>query len=105
MAGSKQDAETVSAFFHDMRGLGLGDPALVVSDGAPGPIMAIETCFPRSARQHCLAHRLRYLAAQFPEDAWREVKARVHAVHQAPSRTITRGLAKGVAEEFGRGLL
>jgi transposase-like protein len=32
---------------------------LVVSDGAPGLIRAIEECFPRSARQRCLAHRMR----------------------------------------------
>ena len=57
MAGSKEDAETVSAFFQDMRRRGLGDPLLVVSDGAAGIIKAIETCFPRSARQRCLAHR------------------------------------------------
>ena len=40
----------MSAFFQDMRGRGLGDPLLVVSDGAPGIIKAIKTCFPRSAR-------------------------------------------------------
>ena len=50
MAGSKEDTETVRAFFQDMRGRGLGDPLLVVSDGAPGIIRAIEECFPRSAR-------------------------------------------------------
>jgi putative transposase len=55
MAGSKEDTETVRAFFQDMRGRGLGDPLLVVSDGAPGIIRAIEECFPRSARQRCLA--------------------------------------------------
>lgn len=43
MAGSKEDAETVTAFFQDMRARGLGDPLLVVSDGAPGVIKAIET--------------------------------------------------------------
>jgi transposase-like protein len=57
MAGSKEDAETVSAFFQDMRARGLGDPLLVVSDGAPGVIKAIETCFPRSARQRCRSAR------------------------------------------------
>jgi transposase-like protein len=31
MAGSKEDAETVSAFFQDMRSRGLGDPLLVAS--------------------------------------------------------------------------
>ena len=41
----------------DMRRRGLGDPLLLVSDGAAGNVKAIETCFPRSARQRCLAQR------------------------------------------------
>ena len=61
MPGSKEDTETVSAFFQDMRNRGLGDPLLATSDGAPGIIKAIETCLPRMARQRCLAHRLRNL--------------------------------------------
>jgi len=104
MAGSKEDAETVSAFFQDMRARGLDDPLLVVSDGAPGIIKAIETCFPRSARQRCLAHRMRNLAAKVPEDQWPEFKARVQACYQAPSRAIARDLAKGVVAEYGRDL-
>ena len=36
MAGSKEDAETVTAFFEDMKRRGLKDPLLVTSDGAPG---------------------------------------------------------------------
>jgi transposase-like protein len=104
MAGSKQDAETVTAFFQDMRARGLGDPLLVVSDGAPGVIKAVETCFPRSARQRCLAHRMRNLAAKVPEDQWPEVKARIQACYQAPSRAIARDLAKGVVADYGRDL-
>ena len=100
MAGSREDAETVSAFFQDMRRRGLGDPLLVVSDGAPGIIKAIETCFPRSARQRCLAHRMRNLAAKVPEDLWPEVKARVTAAYQAPSRAIARDLASGVLADY-----
>jgi transposase-like protein len=60
MAGSREDAGTVGAFagqsihridacsgsLQDMRARGLGDPLLVVPDGAPGVIKAIETCFP-----------------------------------------------------------
>ncbi len=49
---------TVSYFIQDMRARGLGDPLLVVSDGAPGVIKAIKTCFPRSICQRCLAHRM-----------------------------------------------
>ena len=100
MAGSKEDAETVSAFFQDMRSRGLGDPLLVVSDGAPGIIKAIETCFPRSARQRCLAHRMRNLAAKVPEDLWPDFKARATAAYQAPSRAIARDLAEGLVADY-----
>ncbi len=68
MAGSKEDVETARAFFQDLRNRGLGDPLLIVSDAAPGIIRAIEECFPRSARQRCLAHRMRNLAAKVPTD-------------------------------------
>ena len=100
MAGSREDAETVSAFFQDMRRRGLGDPLLVVSDGAAGIMKAIETCFPRSARQRCLAHRMRNLAAKVPEDMWPEFKARATAAYQAPSRAIARDLATGVLTDY-----
>ena len=73
---------------------------LVVSDGAPGIIKAIETCFPRSERQRCLAHRMRNLAAKVPEDVWPEFKVRAIASYQAPSRVIARDLARGVVAEY-----
>jgi putative transposase len=95
MAGSKEDAETVSPFFQDMRARGLGDPLLVVSDGAAGIVKAIEVCFPRSARQRCLAHRMRNLAAKVPDDFWPEFKARAAAAYQAPSRKIAPERSRG----------
>jgi putative transposase len=101
MAGSKEDAETVTAFFEDMKRRGLNDPLLVTSDGAAGIIKAIEICFPRAARQRCLAHRMRNLAAKVPEDAWPEFKVRVQAAYQAPSRAIARELATGVVADYG----
>jgi transposase-like protein len=90
MAGSKEDTETMRAFFQDMRARGLGDPLLVVSDGAPGIVRAIEECFPRSARQRCLAHRMRNLAVKVPTDLWPEFKARVSACYQAHRRGRSR---------------
>ena len=77
MAGSKEDAETVTAFFEDMKRRGLNDPLLVTSDGAPGIIKVIEVCFPRASRQRCLAYRMRNLAVKVPEDVWPEFKVRV----------------------------
>lgn len=76
------------------------DPLLVASDGAPGVIKAIESCFPRSERQRCLAHRMRNLAVKVPEDVWPEFKLRAQAAYQAPSRAIARDLAAGVVKDF-----
>jgi putative transposase len=102
MASSKEDAETVTAFFEDMKRRGLTEPLLVTSDGAPGIIKAIEVCFPRAARQRCLAHRMRNLAAKVPEDVWPDFKARAQAAYQAPSRAIACELAAGVVADYGR---
>ncbi len=46
------------------RRAGLASPLLVVSDGAPGLIAAIEQVFPRSLRQRCVIHRLRNAVAK-----------------------------------------
>ena len=82
MSGSKEDYETVSAFFQDMRGRGLGDPPPAVCDGAPGIIKATGTCFPRSERQRCLFHRMSNLAAKVSRDeAWPGVPAGRPAPH------------------------
>ncbi len=61
--GTKEDTASCREFFHDMRRRGLPDPLPVASDGAPGLIRAIEECLPRSARQRCLAHKMRNLAS------------------------------------------
>src|SRR5207237_1198310 len=80
--GTKEDTASCREFFQDLRRRGLPDPLLVVSDGAPGLIRAIEECFPRSARQRCLVHKLRNLQSKVPEDQWPEFKARAIACYQ-----------------------
>ena len=95
MAGSKEDAETVTAFFEDMKRRGLNDPLLVTLDGAPGIIKAIEVCFPRAVRQRWLAHRMRNLAAKLPEDVWPEFQVRAQAVYQAKPSHCARARGRG----------
>jgi putative transposase len=104
MAGSREDVETVRAFFQDLRARGLNDPLLVVTDGAPGIIRAAEECFPRATRQRCLVHRMRNLVVKVPEPAWPEFKERVRACYQAPSRAIARELRDGLVADYAREL-
>ena len=51
----------------DLIARGLGAPLLIVGDGAPGLIKAVDQCWPASDRQHCAVHRLRNLLAKLPE--------------------------------------
>ena len=51
----------------DLIARGLGAPLLVVADGAPGLIKAVQQCWPASDRQRCAVHRVRNLLAKLPE--------------------------------------
>jgi putative transposase len=61
---------------------GLGAPMLIVTDGAPGLIRAIEELWPDSDRQRCTVHRLRNLVGKLPKkDA--ELRTRIEAAYWA----------------------
>src|SRR5689334_8309473 len=61
-------------FLADLRDRGLASPLLVVSDGAPGLIGAIEQIYPKALRQRCLIHRCRNLLAKIPAGMQAEIK-------------------------------
>ena len=65
--GMRESHEDWLALARDLIARGLGAPMLVVADGAPGLIKAVEQCWPASDRQHCAVHRLRNLLAKLPE--------------------------------------
>jgi transposase-like protein len=102
--GTKEDTASCREFFQDLRRRGLPDPLLVVSDGAPGMIRAIEECFPRAVRQRCLAHKLRNLLSKVPEDRWPEFKAHAQACYQAASPALARLLRDEIVAAYGADL-
>ena len=57
--GSGESADAWHDFLADLKDRGLASPLLVISDGAPGLIGAIEQVFPKALRQRCLVHRSR----------------------------------------------
>jgi putative transposase len=101
---TKEDTASCREFFQDLRRRGLPDPLLVVSDGVPGLVRAIDGCFPRSLRQRCLAHKLRNLHTEVPEDQWPEFKARAVACYQAASPALARLLRDDIAATYGAAL-
>jgi putative transposase len=75
MLGMRESHEDWLALGRDLIARGLGAPMLIVADGAPGLIKAVEQCWPASDRQHCCVHRVRNLLAKLPERERERVRA------------------------------
>ncbi|MGH8712202.1 MAG: IS256 family transposase, partial [Burkholderiales bacterium] len=100
--GTKEDTTSCREFLRDLKARGVNDPVLVVNDGAPGLIRAIEEVFPRSDRQRCLAHKIRNLENKVPEERWREVKAQALAAYQAASPMTARLIKEEFVKRYER---
>ena len=89
--GMRESFEDWQAFGRDLISRGLGAPMLIVADGAPGLIKAIEQCWPASDRQRCCVHRARNLYAKLPDRERERVK---HTYWQALDDAISETDAK-----------
>jgi putative transposase len=89
--GMRESYEDWQALGRDLIARGLGAPMLIVADGAPGLVKAIEHCWPASDRQRCCVHRARNLYAKLPESERERVK---HAYWQALDDAINERDAK-----------
>jgi putative transposase len=78
--GMRESYEDWQELGRDLIARGLGAPMLIVADGAPGLIKAIEQCWPASDRQRCCVHRARNLYSKLPDRERERVK---HAYWQA----------------------
>jgi putative transposase len=79
-----------AGFLTNLGARGLRCPLLVISDGAPGLIAAVEQTMPAALRQRCLIHRARNLLSKIPKNAQAEVKADYWAIFDVPE-TIAPG--------------
>jgi putative transposase len=91
--GMRESEEDWLALGRGLTRRGLGAQMLIVADGAPGLIKAVEQLWPRSDRQHCTVHRLRNLLAKLPKQDRERVRlAYWHALDEATSQADgTRG--------------
>jgi transposase-like protein len=72
--GTGESADAWRAFLAGLKDRGLASPLLIVSDGAPGLITAIEQAYPQALRQRCLIHRAQNILAKIPAGMQAEVK-------------------------------
>jgi putative transposase len=90
-SGTGESAEAWGDFVTDLKERGLSSPLLVISDGAPGLISAIEQAFPKALRQRCLIHRCRNLLAKVPAGMQAEVKDAYWAIFDTGDLTTPAG--------------
>jgi hypothetical protein len=72
--GMRESHEDWLELGRDLIARRLPAPMMVVADGAPGLIKAVEQCWPASDRQHCSVHRARNLIAKLPEQERERVR-------------------------------
>ena len=72
--GTGESTDAWQGFLTDLKERGLASPLLIISDGAPGLISAIEQAYPTALRQRCVIHRARNVLAKIPAGMQAEVK-------------------------------
>jgi putative transposase len=103
MLGMRESHEDWLGLARDLIARGLGAPLLIVADGAPGLIKAIEQCWPASDRQHCAVHRVRNLLAKLPERERERVRAAYwQALDDATSERDGKQRLQALAGELDR---
>jgi transposase-like protein len=83
-AAAAESGDAWAGCLTDLGERGLGCPLLVVSDGAPGLIGAVERTMGAALRQRCLVHRARNVLAKIPKHAQTEVKTDYWAIFDVP---------------------
>jgi putative transposase len=102
--GMRESYEDWQALGRDLIARGLGAPMLIVADGAPGLIKAIEQCWPASDRQRCCVHRARNLYAKLPERERERVKrAYWRALDDAISPSDAKQKLQALVDELDKG--
>jgi putative transposase len=101
--GMRESYEDWQELGRDLIARGLGAPMLIVADGAPGLIKAIEQCWPASDRQRCCVHRARNLYAKLPERERERVKqAYWRALDDAISPSDAKQRLKPLVDELDK---
>src|SRR5438067_2051862 len=103
MLGMRESHEDWLALGRDLIARGLAAPMLIVADGAPGLVKAVEQCWPSSDRQHCAVHRVRNLLAKLPESERERIRgAYWEALDEALSESDAKKRLQALAGELDR---
>ena len=91
--GNGESYANWKGFLQEMVARGLREPLLIVTDGNPGVLKAIEEVFPQSLKQRCQKHRLENILGKAPKEIHDELKAEI--LESFHAKSYEQGLKKG----------
>jgi hypothetical protein len=83
-AAASESGDAWEGFLTGLGERGLACPLLVISDGAPGLIGAVERTMGAALRQRCLIHRCRNVVSKISKNAQTQVKADYWTIFDVP---------------------
>jgi transposase-like protein len=75
--GNRESYDNWKGFLHEMTRRGLNEPLLIVTDGNPGVLKAIDEVFPNSLKHRCQKHRMENILGKAPAAMRAELKAEI----------------------------
>ena len=93
--GNRESYDNWKTFLHEMVVRGFKTPLLVVSDGNPGVIPAIEEVFPCALRQRCQRHRIQNILGKAPKEAQQQLREEILTLKSFHADTYEDGLRIG----------
>ena len=91
--GNGESYANWKGFLQEMVARGLREPLLIVTDGNPGVLKAIEEVFPQSLKQRCQKHRLENILGKAPKEIHDELKAEI--LESFHAKSYEQGLNSG----------
>ena len=94
--GSREDSESWRNFLRFLKGRGLNEIKLLISDKSLGLLEALGDLYPQARWQRCVVHFYRNVLNATPRGKSREVALMLKAIHAQEDKETARGKAKDV---------
>lgn len=98
--GAKEDHESWLAFLKHLKGRGLKNPRLIVSDKCLGLVESLGEVFPKASWQRCVVHFYRNVFSVVPSTKVKEVAAMLKAIHAQEDKEAALVKAKQVTAKL-----
>jgi putative transposase len=99
--GYRESTESWAGVFRDLKRRGLGEPKLVVGDGALGAWAALRDVFPGAGEQRCWFHAAGNVIDALPKRLQPRAKGLLNQIIEAPTRKDAKLALEVFREEYG----